>query len=69
VLDRGANRVSWSGALANAQRTVTVYVSTDRVLSEPALRDYEKRSGIRVNMAYDTEPVRGEMTAPFGDRR
>ena len=33
----------------NSQRTVTVYVSTDRVFSEPVLREYEKRSGIRVN--------------------
>jgi iron(III) transport system substrate-binding protein len=43
---------------ANAPRTVTVYVSTDRVFSEPVLRGYEKRSGIRVNTAYDTEETK-----------
>ena len=42
----------------NAQRTVTVYVSTDRVFSEPVLREYEKRSGIRVNTVYDTEETK-----------
>lgn len=30
-----------------AQRTVTVYVSTDRVFSEPVLRQYEERTGVR----------------------
>ena len=40
------------------QRTVTVYVSTDRVFSEPVLREYEKRSGIRVNTVYDTEETK-----------
>ena len=40
---------------SNAQRTVTVYVSTDRVFSEPVLREYEKQSGVRVNTVYDTE--------------
>lgn len=42
----------------DAQRTVTVYVSTDRVFSEPVLREYEKRSGIRVNTVYDTEETK-----------
>ena len=28
----------------NADRSVTVYVSTDRVFSEPILREYEKQS-------------------------
>lgn len=42
----------------DAQRTVTIYVSTDRVFSEPVLREYEKRSGIRVNTAYDTEETK-----------
>ena len=30
-------------------RSVTVYVSTDRVFSEPILREYEKQSGVKVN--------------------
>lgn len=41
-----------------AARTVTVYVSTDRVFSEPVLREYEKRSGVTVNAVYDTEETK-----------
>ncbi len=37
---------------------VTVYVSTDRVFSEPVLREYERRSGVRVNAVYDTEETK-----------
>src|SRR5580765_8432568 len=40
------------------QRTVTVYVSTDRVFSEPVLRQYEQRSGVKVNPVYDTEETK-----------
>jgi iron(III) transport system substrate-binding protein len=43
---------------ARSGRTVTVYVSTDRVFSEPVLRDYEKQTGIRVNAVYDTEETK-----------
>lgn len=39
-------------------RTVTVYVSTDRVFSEAVLREYENRSGVRVNAVYDTEETK-----------
>jgi iron(III) transport system substrate-binding protein len=42
----------------NAERTVTVYVSTDRVFSEPVLRAYEQRTGVRVNAMYDTEETK-----------
>ncbi len=42
----------------NAARTVTVYVSTDRVFSEPVLREYEGRSGVTVNAVYDTEETK-----------
>jgi iron(III) transport system substrate-binding protein len=42
----------------DAQRTVTVYVSTDRVFSEPVLREYELRTGVRVNTVYDTEETK-----------
>lgn len=41
-----------------ADRTVTVYVSTDRVFSEPILREYEKQSGVKVNAVYDTEETK-----------
>jgi iron(III) transport system substrate-binding protein len=37
---------------------VTVYVSTDRVFSEPVLREYERRSGVKVNAVYDTEETK-----------
>jgi iron(III) transport system substrate-binding protein len=37
---------------------VTIYVSTDRVFSEPVLREYEKRSGVRVDAVYDTEETK-----------
>jgi iron(III) transport system substrate-binding protein len=43
---------------ASAERTVTIYVSTDRVFSEPVLREYEKRTGLRVNAVYDTEETK-----------
>src|SRR5262245_27428501 len=39
-------------------RAVTIYVSTDRVFSEPVLREYEKRTGVRVNPVYDTEETK-----------
>jgi iron(III) transport system substrate-binding protein len=39
-------------------RTVTIYVSTDRVFSEPVLREYEQRAGVRVNPVYDTEETK-----------
>jgi iron(III) transport system substrate-binding protein len=42
----------------DAQRTVTVYVSTDRVFSEPVLRQYETRTGVRVDTVYDTEETK-----------
>jgi iron(III) transport system substrate-binding protein len=35
-----------------------VYVSTDRVFSEPVLREYERRSGVSVDAVYDTEETK-----------
>lgn len=43
---------------ATVQRSVTVYVSTDRVFSEPVLQDYQRQSGITVNAVYDTEETK-----------
>jgi hypothetical protein len=34
---------------------VTVYVSTDRVFSEPILKAYERKTSVKVNAVYDTE--------------
>jgi iron(III) transport system substrate-binding protein len=42
----------------DGERAVTVYVSTDRVFSEPVLREYERRSGVKVNAVYDTEETK-----------
>ena len=42
----------------NTDRVVTIYVSTDRVFSEPVLREYERRSGVRVDVVYDTEETK-----------
>ena len=39
-------------------RTVTAYVSTDRVFSEPVLRAFEQHTGVRVNAVYDTEETK-----------
>src|SRR5215216_4383194 len=39
-------------------REVTIYVSTDRVFSEPTLRAYEQQSGVHVNAVYDTEETK-----------
>jgi iron(III) transport system substrate-binding protein len=39
-------------------RQVTIYVSTDRVFSEPVLRGYEQKSAVKVNVVYDTEETK-----------
>jgi iron(III) transport system substrate-binding protein len=39
-------------------RQVTSYVSADRPFSEPVLREYERRSGVRVDVVYDTEETK-----------
>jgi iron(III) transport system substrate-binding protein len=37
---------------------VTVYVSTDRVFSEPILKAFEEKTGVKVNAVYDTEETK-----------
>src|SRR2546426_2760898 len=37
---------------------VTIYVSTDRVFSEPILKTYEQKTGVKVNAVYDTEETK-----------
>ena len=39
-------------------RSVIIYVSTDRVFSEPVLREYEHRTGVKVDAVYDTEETK-----------
>jgi iron(III) transport system substrate-binding protein len=46
------------GSPRTEAHTVTIYVSTDRVFSEPVLREYERRSGVKVNPVYDTEETK-----------
>lgn len=42
----------------DGRRAVTIYVSTDRVFSEPVLRAYAERTGVRVDAVYDTEETK-----------
>lgn len=42
----------------SATKEVTVYVSTDRVFSEPILKVYEQKTGVKVNAVYDTEETK-----------
>ena len=49
------NRIQQKSAEAGE---VTIYVSTDRVFSEPILRGYEQKTGVRVNVVYDTEETK-----------
>src|SRR5687767_6346305 len=58
VLALGAGACGCSESPASEGRTVTIYVSTDRVFSEPVLREYERRSGVKVNPVYDTEETK-----------
>lgn len=41
-----------------ASDEVTIYVSTDRVFSEPILKAYEQKSSVKVNAIYDTEETK-----------
>jgi iron(III) transport system substrate-binding protein len=41
-----------------SEREVVVYTSHDQVFSEPILRDFEQRTGIRVRALYDTEETK-----------
>ena len=54
----GAVACGSRGSDSSAARTVTIYVSTDRVFSEPILREYERRTGVLVNAVYDTEETK-----------
>ena len=39
-------------------REVTAYVSADRPFSEPIMQEYQRRSGVRVSVVYDTEETK-----------
>jgi len=42
----------------DSTKTVVVYVSEDQVFSEPILKDFEKKTGIRIEAVYDTEEAK-----------
>jgi iron(III) transport system substrate-binding protein len=46
------------GCGAKQPEAVTVYVSEDRVFSEPILKDFEKETGIPIRAVYDTEEAK-----------
>ena len=46
------------GGADRASREVTAYVSADRPFSEPVMKEYERRSGVRVNVVFDTEETK-----------
>src|SRR5262245_23239811 len=46
------------GAAERSSREVTAYVSADRPFSEPIMQEYQRRSGVRVNVVYDTEETK-----------
>jgi len=48
---------TFNGCSKNKQNenSVVIYVSEDRVFSEPILKDFEKKTGIKVKALYDTE--------------
>ena len=46
------------GCGTKQRELVTIYVSEDRVFSEPILKDFEKDTGIRVRAVYDTEEAK-----------
>ena len=54
----GQQSSSRSGQGVAPANEVTVYVSTDRVFSEPILRAYEQKTGMKVNAVYDTEETK-----------
>jgi iron(III) transport system substrate-binding protein len=46
------------GRSERRSREVTAYVSADRPFSEPIMQEYERRSGVRTNVVYDTEETK-----------
>lgn len=47
-----------NNANKNQPSVVVLYVSQDRVFSEPVLRAYEQKTGVTVNAVYDTEETK-----------
>lgn len=47
-----------SGCTKSDQREVVIYTSVDQVFSEPILKDFEKKTGIKVKAVYDVEATK-----------
>src|SRR5713226_10407769 len=58
VLVAAATVALWRCYRANGTPVVVVYVSHDRVFSEPILKDFEKETRIQVRAVYDTEETK-----------
>ncbi len=43
------------GWTKNNQKVVVIYTSVDQIFSEPILKEYEKKTGIKVKAVYDVE--------------
>jgi len=54
----GAMLLGGCGGTNPSSREVTAYVSADRPFSEPIMQEYQRRSGVRVNVVYDTEETK-----------
>src|SRR5262245_2005419 len=54
----GRQSATHNGGAGAHDSDVTVYVSTDRVFSEPILKAFEEKTGIKVNAVYDTEETK-----------
>jgi iron(III) transport system substrate-binding protein len=47
-----------SGCAKEGSKEVVVYTSVDQVFSEPILKDFEKKTGIKVKTVYDVEATK-----------
>ncbi|MBA3256253.1 MAG: extracellular solute-binding protein [Pyrinomonadaceae bacterium] len=54
----GRQATTGNSQTSGSLNEVTIYVSTDRVFSEPILRAYEQKTGVKVNAVYDTEETK-----------
>ncbi len=53
-----AAAIACGGRTGRGSREVTAYVSADRPFSEPIMQEYQRQSGVRVNVVYDTEETK-----------
>ncbi len=44
-----------AGCAKTGEKEVVVYTSVDQIFSEPVLKEFEKKTGIKVNVVYDVE--------------